>query len=178
MSWVDPLRRLKIRANADIPRDAKTGTHVRRRRHRTLPHRAHVLCRRPHRAHAHHDSGRQREGPPRRAEEAAAHAARRLCGLVQGDGIAAGDHPPARSAAARVPAQARRSAGARSRTSKTPSRARPSSRSCVTLLARVEELHEQNPMLGLRGCRLGITFPEITEMQARAIFEAAVAASR
>src|SRR5262249_60578576 len=40
------------------------------------------------------------------------------------------------------------------------------------LLARVEELHEFNPMLGHRGCRLGITYPEITEMQARAILEA------
>jgi len=38
---------------------------------------------------------------------------------------------------------------------------------------RVEELHEFNPMLGHRGCRLGITYPEITEMQARAILEAA-----
>jgi pyruvate,orthophosphate dikinase len=42
------------------------------------------------------------------------------------------------------------------------------------LLHRVEELHEFNPMLGHRGCRLGITYPEITEMQSRAIFEAAV----
>jgi len=42
------------------------------------------------------------------------------------------------------------------------------------VLARVEELHEFNPMLGFRGCRLGIRYPEITEMQARAIFEAAV----
>ena len=42
------------------------------------------------------------------------------------------------------------------------------------LLHRVEELHEFNPMLGHRGCRLGITYPEITEMQARAIFAAAV----
>jgi pyruvate, orthophosphate dikinase len=41
------------------------------------------------------------------------------------------------------------------------------------LLARVEELHEFNPMLGLRGCRLGITMPEITRMQARAVVEAA-----
>src|SRR5438045_5683051 len=38
---------------------------------------------------------------------------------------------------------------------------------------RVHELHEFNPMLGHRGCRLGITFPEISEMQARAILEAA-----
>jgi pyruvate,orthophosphate dikinase len=42
------------------------------------------------------------------------------------------------------------------------------------LLRAVEELHEFNPMLGHRGCRLGITYPEITRMQARAIFEAAV----
>jgi pyruvate,orthophosphate dikinase len=42
------------------------------------------------------------------------------------------------------------------------------------LLKRVEDLHEFNPMLGFRGCRLGIVHPEITEMQARAIFEAAV----
>jgi pyruvate,orthophosphate dikinase len=39
---------------------------------------------------------------------------------------------------------------------------------------RVQDLHEFNPMLGFRGCRLGIIFPEITEMQSRAIFEAAV----
>ncbi len=47
-----------------------------------------------------------------------------------------------------------------------------------TLLRRVEELHEFNPMLGHRGCRLGITYPEITEMQARAIFEAAIAVAK
>jgi pyruvate,orthophosphate dikinase len=46
------------------------------------------------------------------------------------------------------------------------------------LLARVEQLHEFNPMLGHRGCRLGITYPEITEMQAQAIFEAAVEVSK
>ncbi|MDA9631202.1 pyruvate, phosphate dikinase [Candidatus Pelagibacter sp.] len=38
--------------------------------------------------------------------------------------------------------------------------------------SRIEELHEQNPMLGHRGCRLGISFPDIYEMQCRAIFEA------
>ncbi|MDE2302786.1 MAG: pyruvate, phosphate dikinase, partial [Sphingomonadales bacterium] len=43
----------------------------------------------------------------------------------------------------------------------------------ATLRRRADELHEFNPMLGHRGCRLGITFPEIYEMQARAIFEAA-----
>jgi len=46
------------------------------------------------------------------------------------------------------------------------------------LADRARELHEFNPMLGFRGCRLAIAYPEIAEMQARAIFEAAVAASR
>jgi pyruvate,orthophosphate dikinase len=46
------------------------------------------------------------------------------------------------------------------------------------LLRAVEELHEFNPMLGHRGCRLGITYPEITRMQAKAIFEAALQVSR
>jgi pyruvate, phosphate dikinase len=46
------------------------------------------------------------------------------------------------------------------------------------LTERVEELHEFNPMLGHRGCRLAISYPEIAEMQARAIFEAAVEAAR
>ncbi len=43
-----------------------------------------------------------------------------------------------------------------------------------TVKRKVDSLHEMNPMLGHRGCRLGITYPEITEMQARAIFEAAL----
>ncbi|HEY5676851.1 MAG TPA: pyruvate, phosphate dikinase [Myxococcales bacterium] len=57
--------------------------------------------------------------------------------------------------------------------------AKATGRTLEELRARVEELAEQNPMLGLRGCRLGIAYPEITAMQARAIFEAAcdVAAS-
>ncbi|MGE5546969.1 MAG: pyruvate, phosphate dikinase [Solirubrobacterales bacterium] len=48
----------------------------------------------------------------------------------------------------------------------------------ATVKARNASLHEANPMLGHRGCRLGITYPEIYEMQARAIFEAAVHVSR
>ena len=46
------------------------------------------------------------------------------------------------------------------------------------LRAQADALHESNPMLGHRGCRLGITYPEIYEMQARAIFEAAVAVAK
>jgi pyruvate,orthophosphate dikinase len=50
----------------------------------------------------------------------------------------------------------------------------PKLKELKSLLKRVNDLHELNPMLGHRGCRLGITYPEITEMQARAILEAAV----
>jgi pyruvate, orthophosphate dikinase len=47
-----------------------------------------------------------------------------------------------------------------------------------TLLRKVNELHESNPMMGLRGCRLGLLYPEINEMQVRAIFEAAIACQK
>jgi pyruvate,orthophosphate dikinase len=50
--------------------------------------------------------------------------------------------------------------------------------SAERLRQRTEALHEVNPMLGHRGCRLAITYPEVAEMQARAIFEAAVEAGR
>ncbi len=46
------------------------------------------------------------------------------------------------------------------------------------IMHRVHELHEFNPMLGFRGCRLGIKYPEITAMQARAVFEAAADANK
>ena len=51
----------------------------------------------------------------------------------------------------------------------------PTYREKMKVLARVRQLHEQNPMLGLRVCRLGILYPEIYAMQVRAIFEAACA---
>jgi pyruvate,orthophosphate dikinase len=54
----------------------------------------------------------------------------------------------------------------------------PEYRGKEAMLRRVQQLHEQNPMLGLRVCRLGIVFPEIYEMQVRAIFEAACALKR
>ncbi len=54
--------------------------------------------------------------------------------------------------------------------------ARATGKTVAEIRARVHELAESNPMLGHRGCRLGITYPEITEMQARAIFEAAIEA--
>src|SRR5580765_4900225 len=52
--------------------------------------------------------------------------------------------------------------------------ARDTGKSVDAIKTRIDDLKESNPMLGHRGCRLGITYPEITEMQARAVFEAAV----
>ena len=46
------------------------------------------------------------------------------------------------------------------------------------IMNRVHALHEFNPMLGFRGCRLGIKFPEITRMQTRAVLEAAAEANK
>ena len=58
MGWADVFRGgFAVRANADIPRDAKAGAQVRSGRHRPVPHRAYVLRRRSHRAHAGHDPG-------------------------------------------------------------------------------------------------------------------------
>jgi pyruvate,orthophosphate dikinase len=56
--------------------------------------------------------------------------------------------------------------------------ARAAGVSTDVLKRRAAELHEFNPMLGHRGCRLGVTYPEIYEMQARAIFEAAIAVAQ
>ena len=100
---------------------------VRRRRHRAVPHRAHVLRGRPHPRRARDDFGAGRGRAPRRAGEAAADAARRLRRTVQDHGRLAGDDPAARSAAARIPAAhrggdrgSRRSDGRRSETARRP----------------------------------------------------------
>ena len=95
-----------------------------------------------------------------------------FAGHLRRHGGQPGHDPPARSAAARVPAATR---GARCSTS----RSRKNMNITVEKRqSRCTQLHEFNPMLGHRGCRLGITFPEINEMQARAIFEAAGDAKR
>ena len=193
MAWVDPYRILKVRANADIPRDAiqarafgAEGIGLCRTEHmffgeEKIPHmRAMIL--------ANNEKDRRAA-----LEETAAHAAQRLHRRVPRHGRLPGHHPHARPAAARVPATSRRADGGY----RDAARSAPRRRRLVakykeygakvvgdlkkllpTLLARVEQLHEFNPMLGHRGCRLGITYPEITEMQARAIFEAAVAVAK
>ncbi len=147
------------------------GRHqVRRRRHRSLPHRAHVLRGDAYPHGARDDPRRRRAEAPRGAGKTVADAARRFRRTVRDHAGPAGDDPPARSAAARIPAaHAGRDRG---------SRARDGYRSAQKLADRARDLSEFNPMLGFRGCRLAIVYPEIAEMQARAIFEAAIVVSK
>ncbi len=88
---------------------------------------------------------------------------------------AAGQRAAARSAAARVPAEPGRSvpAGAEAGADRGGDPAELAAERKT--LAQVKRLHEQNPMLGTRGCRLAMLYPEIPEMQARAIIRAALA---
>ena len=65
MGWADEVRSSGVRANADTPADARAALQVRRRGHRALPHRAHVLRRGPHPRGARDDPRRRREGAPR-----------------------------------------------------------------------------------------------------------------
>ena len=153
MKLADKYRKLGIRTNADQPDQVDNADRLRRRRHRPVPHRAHVLRRRPHHRGAGDDPGRQRGRSQEGAGQAAAASAERFRRHLPRPERPAGVHPLARSAAARIPAAARQPEAA---SRKWPSSsASPSKRSTK----RVHELHEFNPMLGFRGCRLGIKYP-------------------
>ncbi|MFN0149484.1 MAG: pyruvate, phosphate dikinase [bacterium] len=164
MSWADKSRRLKVRTNADTPEDAEMAV--------KFGAEGIGLCRTEHMFFE--------------ADRIA--AVREM--------ILAADEPSRRRALAKLlPMQRRDFAGifkamrgfpVTIRTLDPPLHeflphadadiaelAREIGVSFDTLKAKVVSLHEMNPMLGHRGCRLGIAYPEITEMQARAIFEAA-----
>ncbi len=173
MSWVDPVRRLNIRANADIPRDAKQA--------RAFGAEGIGLCRTEHmffaedriehmRAMILADNEKDRRAalkkllPMQRADFAGLFKAMESLPVT----IRLLDPPLHEFLPKREDLLVQIA-----RLEETKPRS-PKLKDLRKLLARVEELHEMNPMLGLRGCRLGITFPEITEMQVRAILEAAV----
>ncbi len=174
MSWVDPVRRLRVRANADIPRDAKTA--------RAFGAEGIGLCRTEHMFFAEDRIEHMRTMILATNEKDRRVALKKLLPMQRADFIGLFKameslpvtirllDPPLHEFLPKredllVEIQHLQDTKPRS----------PKLKELRPLLARVEELHEQNPMLGLRGCRLGITFPEITEMQARAIIEAAVA---
>ncbi len=190
MQWADPHRKMKVRANADIPRDAiqarafgAEGIGLCRTEHmffgeEKIPHmRAMILA----------DNEKDRRAalkkllPMQRADFAGVFKAmdglpvtirtldpplheflpRREDLMVEIATLPHADAKEKKALVARYSDYGAKGVG-------------DLKKLLPTLLARVEQLHEFNPMLGHRGCRLGITYPEITEMQARAIFEAAV----
>src|SRR3954454_7619131 len=190
MNWADPYRTMGVRANADIPRDAIQA--------RTFGAEGIGLCRTEHMFFGEKKIGPMREMILANNEKDRRVALKKLLPMQRNDFIGVFramdgfpvtirtlDPPlheflprreelmvdietlPIRDAKAKKALVAKYSDyGAKA--------VGDLKKLLPTLLARVEQLHEFNPMLGHRGCRLGITYPEITEMQARAIFEAAV----
>jgi pyruvate,orthophosphate dikinase len=174
MSWVDPVRRLKIRANADIPRDAKQA--------RLFGAEGIGLCRTEHMFFAEDRIEHMRTMILADNEKDRRDALKKLLPMQRADFAGlfkAMESLPVTIRLLDPPLheflpQREDLLVEISHLEDTKPRS-PRLKELRPLLARVQELHEMNPMLGLRGCRLGITFPEITEMQVRAIFEAAVA---
>ena len=166
MEWADTERRLKVRTNADTPHDARVG--------RGFGAQGIGLCRTEHMFFAEDriaavremilsDDDRQR----RRALGKLLPMQRRdFVGIFKAmDGLPVTIRlldPPLHEFLPTKPEQFRKLA-------------REMGVSAKHLEEKAHQLHESNPMLGHRGCRLGITFPAIYEMQVRAIFEAAAA---
>jgi pyruvate,orthophosphate dikinase len=207
MSWVDPVRRLQVWANADIPRDARQA--------RAFGAQGIGLCRTEHMFFAEDRIEHMRTMILANNEKDRRAALKKLLPMQRSDfaglfkameslpvvirtidpplheflpkreellveiahledrnpNLSEQFHWPDSDAETPISKRLKKPV----RLSKKDNAAQARLTELRTLLARVEELHEMNPMLGLRGCRLGITFPEITEMQARAIIEAAVA---
>ena len=165
LSWADQARRLKVRANADQPDQAATAV--------AFGAQGIGLCRTEHMFFGEGKIGPMREMIVADNEEDRRAALARLLPLQREDFrglfVAMAGRPVT------------------IRTLDPPLHeflphdeagvaelARATGKSVEQIRERVQELGESNPMLGHRGCRLGISYPEITEMQARAIFEAAV----
>jgi pyruvate,orthophosphate dikinase len=168
MSWADEVRRLKVRANADTPLDARTA--------RRFGAEGIGLCRTEH---MFFEEGRivaVREMILAGDEKGRRNALAKLLPMQREDfvelfAIMSGLpvtirllDPPLHEFLPHTEAEMAQVATALGS-------------SVDKLRRRAQELHEFNPMLGFRGCRLAIAYPEIAEMQARAIFEAAAEAA-
>jgi len=169
LGWADEVRRLKVRANADTPRDARTA--------RGFGAEGIGLCRTEHMFFEGDRIQAMREMIVSRDESGRRRALAKLLPMQRADfeGIFEAMHgfpvtirlldPPLHEFLPHGGEESKLLA----RTLGIPR---------MELSRIIEDLRETNPMLGHRGCRLGISYPEITEMQGRAIFEAAVRASR
>ncbi len=173
MAWADPHRRLRVRANADIPRDAKTAI--------AFGAEGIGLCRTEHMFFAEDRLPHMRAMIMAGTEKDRRAALKKLLPMQRSDfaglfkamkgfpvTIRTLD-PPLHEFLPK-----REDLLVEIKELELTKPRSPKLKELRIILARVEELHEQNPMLGHRGCRLGITYPEITEMQARAIIEAAL----
>jgi pyruvate,orthophosphate dikinase len=169
LGWADEVRRLKVRANADTPKDARIA--------RGFGAEGIGLCRTEHMFFEGDRIQAMREMIIARDEAGRRRALAKLLPMQRTDfeGIFEAMHgypvtirlldPPLHEFLPHGGEESKLLA----RTLGIPR---------AELARIIEDLRETNPMLGHRGCRLGISFPEITEMQGRAIFEAAVRASR
>jgi pyruvate,orthophosphate dikinase len=164
LSWADAARRLEVRANADQPDQAAVSV--------AFGAQGIGLCRTEHMFFGEGKIGPMREMIVAENEAERRAALAKLLPLQRADfaGIlrAMAPHPvvvrtldpPLHEFLPHEPEGIKELAAATGRT-------------VQQVRERVNELHEANPMIGHRGCRLGISYPEITEMQARALFEAA-----
>ncbi|MEO5588517.1 MAG: pyruvate, phosphate dikinase [Gemmatimonadaceae bacterium] len=169
LSWADEVRVLKVRANADTPRDARVA--------RNFGAEGIGLCRTEHMFFEGDRITAMREMIVARDEDGRRRALAKLLPMQRGDfeGIfEAMDGLPVTIRLLDPPLHEFLPHGGEE--SKLLARTLGLERAELSRI--VESLRESNPMLGHRGCRLGITYPEITEMQGRAIFEAAVRAMR
>lgn len=169
MGWADKVRRLKVRANAETPEDARTA--------REFGAEGIGLCRTEHmffdesRIQSMREMILSHDDKGRRAALAKLLPMQRddfvqLFTLMQGLPVTIRLlDPPLHEFLPHRDKEIAEVAGALGVTPEA-------------LKHRAAELHEFNPMLGFRGCRLAVAFPEIAEMQARAIFEAAVIAAK
>ncbi len=164
MSWADEVRKLKIRTNADIPRDAKVAV--------KFGAEGIGLCRTEHMFFEGERIKAVREMILSKGVEGRKIALAKLLPFQKADFIGLFEAMEGKPVTIRLldpplheflPQEE----------SDIKELAQEMDVSVESLNEKIESLHELNPMLGHRGCRLGITYPEITEMQATAIFEAA-----
>jgi pyruvate, orthophosphate dikinase len=164
LGWADGIRRLKVRANADQPDQATTAI--------AFGAQGIGLCRTEHMFFGEGKIGPMREMIVADTTEERRKALAKLLPLQRADfrGIFEAMGPrPVTIRTIDPPLHEFLPKDAKGQ----EALARATGRTVDAIKARIEDLHESNPMLGHRGCRLGISYPEITEMQARAIFEAA-----
>jgi len=176
MAWADPHRRLKVRSNADIPRDAIQA--------RAFGAEGIGLCRTEHMFFAEDRLPHMRTMILAETEKERRLALKKLLPMQRADFLGvfkAMDGFPVTIRTLDPPLHEflpkREDLLVEIAKLEVTKPKSPKLKELHTLLKRVEDLHEVNPMLGHRGCRLGVTYPEITEMQARAIIEAAVIAT-